>query len=267
MDAINSLDTKSYVDGHAAVDDRIALVTGAGRGIGLALIERMLADDNFSIIFAGSRAPEESAELVRAAAEDSRLRLLKLDVTDTNSLKHACERMLSTGRIDLVINTVGVLHTENGMQPEKRLADINFDDMLLALDVNALSMMRLAIELEPLLSASDTPQFVSLSARVGSIEDNQLGGWYAYRASKAALNMLLRTLAIEWARKMPKISCVALHPGTVATDLSAPFTNNTPDSKVFRPAECADHLLEVIDQLGPEQNGGFYAWDGKEVPW
>lgn len=261
------LHNNSVFVGSDAVVERIALVTGAGSGIGLALVERMLADDNFSIIFAGSRAPENSPDLMRAASREPRLRLLKLDVTDTLSLKSACDSMLAAGRLDLAINTVGVLHTENGMRPEKSLADINFDDMLLALDVNALSLMRLAIALEPLLCASRKPQFISLSARVGSIEDNRLGGWYAYRASKAALNMLLRTLAIEWARKMPQVSCVALHPGTVATELSAPFTNNNPDQKVFRPTEAADHLLEVIDQLGPDQNGGFYAWDGKEVPW
>lgn len=253
--------------GERAISQRIALVTGAGSGIGLALIEKMLTDDSYELIFAGSRAPEKSSALIKAAAADDRLRLLTIDVADARSLKAAADTIRAAGRLDLVINTIGVLHTTDGMQPEKRLADIDFDDMLLALDVNALSVMRLAIAIEPLLKASSAPQFVSLSARVGSIQDNQLGGWYTYRASKAALNMLLKTLAIEWARSMPRLACVALHPGTVATDLSKPFTQGTTRKPVFQPAQAAGYLIDVIGQLGPEQNGGFYAWDGKEIPW
>lgn len=267
MAAAQPLHSDHMAAARGAMAERIALVTGAGNGIGLALVERLLADDSCSLVFAGSRAPEKSAALISAAARDDRLQLLKLDVTDTQSLKAATETMRAAGRLDLVINTIGVLHTRDGMQPEKRLADIDFDDMLLALDVNALSMMRLAIAMEPLLNASRAPQFVSLSARVGSIQDNRLGGWYTYRASKAALNMLLKTLAIEWARTMPQIACVALHPGTVATDLSRPYTRGGNRKQVFQPAEAASHLLGVIDELGPANNGGFYAWDGTEVPW
>jgi NAD(P)-dependent dehydrogenase (short-subunit alcohol dehydrogenase family) len=153
------------------------------------------------------------------------------------------------------------------MRPEKRLKDVDFDDLLLSFDVNALGMMRLATELEPLLRASRAPRFVTLSARVGSIADNRLGGWYAYRASKAALNMLLRTLSIEWSRSMPKLICVALHPGTVSTALSAPYVATNRTRRLFTPAEAAENLLGVIEELEPEDSGGFYAWDGKEVPW
>lgn len=253
--------------GERANSQSIALVTGAGSGIGLALVEKLLADDSYELIFAGSRAPEQSTALIRAAAADDRLQLLTIDVADQRSLKSATDSIWAAGRLDLIINTIGVLHTTDGMHPEKRLADINFDDMLLAMDVNALSVMRLAIAMEPLLKASSAPRFISLSARVGSIQDNQLGGWYTYRASKAALNMLLKTLAIEWARTMPKLACVALHPGTVATNLSRPFTRDTTRRPLFQPAQAADYLIDVIGQLGPEQNGGFYAWDGKEIPW
>jgi len=259
-------DTVIYQDGRDARTEQIALVTGAGSGIGLALVEQLLQDDHCSAVYAGCRAPDNAPELLRLADEDARLTVLVLDVTQAQSLEAAVEVMSASGRLDLVINTAGVLHQSNGMQPEKKLSDINFDDLLLAYDVNALGAMRLAVALEPLLKLSRTPRFASLSARVGSISDNQLGGWYGYRASKAALNMLLRTLAIEWARVMPNMTCVALHPGTVKTDLSAPFTRNSQHT-VFTPAVAAGQLLSVVDGLGPEQNGRFYAWDGQEIPW
>jgi NAD(P)-dependent dehydrogenase (short-subunit alcohol dehydrogenase family) len=244
----------------------IALVAGANGGIGQALVDRLLRDENIALLFAACREPEHASALLDRAAKDPRLQLLQLDTTDARSIQSATATIAAAGRLDLVINTVGVLHTQAGMRPEKRLADIDFDDLRLAFDVNALSMMRLAIALEPLLKKSQRPRFVSLSARVGSIEDNRLGGWYAYRASKAALNMLLRTLAIEWGRSMPAMTCVALHPGTVATDLSAPFTKNR-RGDVFSPELAAEHLLNTMNGLTPEANGGFFAWDGKEIPW
>ncbi len=251
---------------YLAPADRIVLVTGASSGLGLALVEKLLSNDKCNRVFAGCRDVSKSVALEQMAACDPRLQLVQLDVTDNKSVTSAASEMASFGRLDLVINTVGILHQPNGLQPEKRLADIRFDDLLLAYEVNAIGALRLATALEDLLTGSRTPRFVSLSARVGSISDNQSGGWYAYRASKAALNMLLRTLAIEWNRKMPLMSCVALHPGTVATELSAPFTR-TAKHTVFNPDEAAGYLLDVIEQLVPEQNGGFYAWDGEEIPW
>ena len=246
--------------------ERVALVTGASSGLGLALIEKLLNEGQCSLLYAGCRKPDNSWALQQLAKHDARLQLLQLDVTDNSSIEAAAAIMTAAGRLDLVINTAGILHQPDGMQPEKKLSDICFDDLLLAFDVNALGTLRLAVALEDMLKASKAPRFVSLSARVGSIGDNRLGGWYAYRASKAALNMLLRTLAIEWGRKMPAMSCVALHPGTVATDLSAPFTRSG-KHVVFKPDEAAGHLLQVISGLLPEQNGGFYAWDGQEIPW
>ena len=109
--------------------------------------------------------------------------------------------------------------------------------------------------------------FTSLSARVGSIGDNRLGGWYAYRASKAALNMFIRTLSIEWARLRPPIICAALHPGTVATKLSAPFTQQKKSSTVFTPRQSAEYLLAVIAGLTQQDSGSFLAWNGETIPW
>lgn len=247
--------------------DRVALVTGASGGIGLALVDQLLAAGDCSVVFAACRRPELSPALLERMEENPRLQLLTLDVTDSDSVRAAVSTISLCERVDLVINTAGVLHTADGMRPEKRLKDINFDDLMLAYDVNALGMMRLATELEPLLRASRSPRFVTLSARVGSIADNRLGGWYSYRASKAALNMLLRTLSIEWARTMPNLVCVALHPGTVSTALSAPYTKGRNGMRLFTPAEAAEKLLDVLEELGPGDSGGFFAWDGSEVPW
>jgi NAD(P)-dependent dehydrogenase (short-subunit alcohol dehydrogenase family) len=267
MLAAQSVNSKAAIDDNSIVKKRIALVTGASGGIGLALVKQLMKDEGYDLIFAGTRTPEIFETLVQSGPKGPRLQCVKLDATDTTNLKAACEIMQAAGRLDLVINTVGILHSRAGMHPEKQLSDIDFKHMLIALDVNALSAMRLAIELEPLLSASHAPQFINLSARVGSIEDNHIGGWYTYRASKAALNMLLKTLAIEWARKMPRIACVALHPGTVATDLSEPFISNKSRHTVFQPEEAARLMMTVIDQLSPEQNGCFLAWDGTEISW
>lgn len=118
----------------------------------------------------------------------------------------------------------------------------------------------------PLLARDRKSVFAALSARVGSISDNQLGGWHAYRASKAALNMLLRTFAIELARRNPRAVCVGLHPGTVDTGLSAPFQANVPEGKLFTPDFAAARLLEVVDRLKPDDSGHVFAWDGQLIP-
>ena len=109
--------------------------------------------------------------------------------------------------------------------------------------------------------------FASLSARVGSIEDNRLGGWFSYRASKAAQNMILKTAAIEAARKWPHLVVLALHPGTVDTNLSAPFSTRVPDDQLFTTTQAATYLARVIETRTPEDSGGFFAWDGKPIPW
>jgi len=246
---------------------RTALVTGAGSGIGLALVDQLLADPGIGLVYAGCRKPELSFALNERGAEDPRLKVIALDVSDAASVVEAARLIQKAEKLDLVINTAGILHSVSGLRPEKRLADINTEDLLLAYDVNALGALRLAVELESLLKASKSARFISLSARVGSISDNNLGGWYAYRASKAALNMLLKTLAIEWSRATPAITCAALHPGTVSTALSDPFIADGYKGKVFTPAEAATYLLAVINDLTPDESGRFYAWDGQEIPW
>ena len=159
----------------------------------------------------------------------------------------------------------GILH-EPDLQPEKSLEDCEPRSLQRLFEVNSVAPLMMA---RTVFAAQDRRQpftFAALSAMVGSITDNRLGGWYGYRASKAAQNMLMKTLAIELKRRAPNVTCASLHPGTVDTDLSAPFASRSQHRR-FTPTEAARHLLGVIDSLRPEESGRFFAWNRKEIPW
>lgn len=227
-----------------------AIVVGMG-GIGTALMRalRRQAPD-LKVHGAGRR----NAELVLDLADDSSLEVFSGQL----------QRELQPLR--LVINTAGLLHGGE-LQPEKRLARLRRANLERSFAVNAFGAILLAQALEPLLERQRPLHFASLSARVGSIGDNRLGGWYAYRAAKAAQNQLLRTLAIEWQRRLPHACVCLLHPGTTATALSAPFRAGVSAETLFSPARAAAQLLDVIASLTPEHTGCFLAWDGQPIPW
>jgi NAD(P)-dependent dehydrogenase (short-subunit alcohol dehydrogenase family) len=173
-----------------------------------------------------------------------------------------------TDRLHLIVNCAGVLHGGPAqLAPEKRLADVRPEALAASFAVNAFGPLLVAKHFERLLAHRDRAVFASISARVGSIGDNRLGGWYAYRGAKAAQNMFTRTLAIEWARSRRNLVCVALHPGTTDTDLSRPFQANVAPDRLFGPGRTVRQLLAVIDRLTPADTGRFYAWDGSEIPW
>ncbi len=244
------------------------LVQGASRGIGLALVERLLEEPRVAGITATCRSPQAASDLLSLASRASALRVLPLDLEDHDGPRETAARVAAkTTRLDLLINAAGVLHDHRGMRPERRLSDVSLQPMLRSFRVNALSTLMIAQAFEPLLRASQRAVFASISARVGSIADNRLGGWYAYRMSKAALNMAIRTLAIEWGRLRPPIACYALHPGTVATDLSAPFIAGRQNKRVFSAVLAAQQLLAVMGGLDASDSGGFFAWDGSPIPW
>jgi NAD(P)-dependent dehydrogenase (short-subunit alcohol dehydrogenase family) len=165
-----------------------------------------------------------------------------------------------------VIHTAGLLHGSS-LQPEKRLSQVSRAALEQSFAVNAFAPLLLAQALDAALPAQAPFHFASLSARVGSISDNHLGGWYAYRAAKAAQNQLLRTLALEWRRRKPQGCVSLLHPGTTATALSSPFQAGVAPQKLFSPARAAGQLLDVLEGLSPEQTGQFWAWDGQPIPW
>jgi NAD(P)-dependent dehydrogenase (short-subunit alcohol dehydrogenase family) len=245
-----------------------ALVTGASRGIGLAFVQRLAAEPGVRRVWAGCRNPAAAAELADVAQADGRVRLLGLDVTDEGRLAAAARTVaMEAEPLDMVINCAGLLHEAEGLQPERRLAEVRADWLLQSFAVNGAGPLLLARHFESLLPRRERVVFASLSARVGSISDNRLGGWYAYRGAKAAQNMFLKTLSIELARRARGIVCVALHPGTTRTGLSQPFRGNVPAEKLFSPERAAAQLLRVLDGLGSGDNGGFYAWNGEKIPW
>ncbi len=230
-----------------------AVVIGASGGLGAALCQRLSGDSRFTEVRGLSRCGEGA---------------LSIDITVESSIEAAAARIaerLQTGSaLRLVIDATGFLHGA-GFEPEKSLRQLDPAHMAHAFAVNAIGPALLMKHFLPLLARSGKAVFATLSAKVGSIGDNRLGGWYSYRASKAALNQLVHTAAIELTRRQPQAICVALHPGTVATALSSPFSKSGLD--VQTPEVAAARLLSVIDGLTAADSGGFFNHHGEALPW
>ena len=260
-----------------------AVVVGASGGLGAAFVDAIVAHGGFATVLALSRSGpvdvdvDAGVDAGPAAAPDgpaptpaaptaTRLVRGRVDVTDEPSVARAAALAASLAPPRLVIVATGLLHAPDGLRPEKSLAMLDPARLARLFAVNATGPALVAKHLLPRMPRQGRASFAAVSARVGSISDNRLGGWYGYRASKAALNMLLRCAAIEWARTARDGVCVGLHPGTVDTALSAPFQGNVADGKLFTPAHSAARLLDVLVRLGPTESGRVFAWDGAEVP-
>ncbi len=230
-----------------------AAVFGASGGIGRAFVDLLAADLRCAGIHAGSRRADLTSY--------DNVTPFHFDLTDTDSLAASAE---TVGAPDLVIVATGTLHGP-GLTPEKSLRTIESTPLQQAFAVNAIGPALIARHVLPRLPRSRRTLFAALSAKVGSISDNRLGGWHSYRASKAALNMLIRTIAIELTRTHPETVCVALHPGTVDTPLSKPFQAGVASERLFTPETSATHLLSVLDNLRPENSGRLFGWDGQEI--
>jgi NAD(P)-dependent dehydrogenase (short-subunit alcohol dehydrogenase family) len=232
-------------------------VFGASGGIGAALVERLAARDDVAEVHAGSRSG--------AAPVHAKVRPFAFDLTDEGSIASACAEIGAP--LDLVIVATGRLTRANGAAPEKSFRTVSGEGLAELFAINTIGPALIAKHVLPLLPRDSRAVFAALSARVGSISDNRLGGWHAYRASKAALNMLVRGLGIELSRTHPEAVAVTLHPGTVDTGLSQPFQRGVAAEKLFTADFAAGRLLAVLDALTPADSGKLFAWDGAEVPY
>jgi NAD(P)-dependent dehydrogenase (short-subunit alcohol dehydrogenase family) len=187
-----------------------------------------------------------------------------IDYSSEDSIAKAAELAAKKKPLDLVIVANGILHNSKIM-PEKSLRDLSAEKFHRVFEINTITPALIAKYFLPKLNREQPSIFAALSAYVGSISENQIGGWYAYRASKAALNMIIKNASIEVGRRNRQAIVVGLDPGTVDSDLSKPFQRNVPDGKLFTPEYSAGKLLEVLENLSEEQTGKFFAWDGKEV--
>ncbi|MCY7279727.1 MAG: SDR family NAD(P)-dependent oxidoreductase [Sphingomonas bacterium] len=222
-----------------------AIVIGASGGIGAALCAEL-----------ESRGAAVT-RLSRASAPP-------LDLTSDASIAAAATALAPDGPFDLILVASGILHGD-GIAPEKSYRQLDGAALEQLFRINTIGPALVARHFLPLLRPTGRAIFAALSARVGSIGDNRLGGWFGYRASKAALNQIVKTLAIELARTRPETLAVALHPGTVDTALSAPFQRGLAEGQLLTPDASAGHLLDTLDRLGPADSGGCFDWRGTRI--
>jgi len=233
----------------------IAVIFGSSGGIGRALAEDVIASGRYISVFAISRSGAEVCGAVNRQAE----------FTDDVQLATLAAEIGAAGPVRLCLVASGLL-AGDGVQPEKTYRSLSLEAFNRVFAANTIAPALIAKHMLPLMPKAERSVFAALSARVGSVSDNRLGGWHAYRASKAALNMLIRNFAIEQARRAPGNICVGLHPGTVDTGLSKAFQGGVPEEKLFTPAQAAGYLLDVADGLTPEDSGKCFDWAGKEIP-
>lgn len=238
------------------------LIVGASGGIGSAILKTLLANP--------SAITAEPVDRIWAthlhspqALRHPQVTWLKLDAADEASVRATAEQIPT---LRALINCVGFLHSDT-LQPEKTIKAFRPETLLANMQLNTLPTLLLAKHFQQHFARQKESVFATISAKVGSINDNRLGGWYSYRTSKAAVNMALKCLALEWQHSLPFMRVAALHPGTTNTPLSGPFQHNVPPEKLFSPQRSAQQLLDVIQQLKNHPSGGFWSWDGTQLPW
>ncbi|KAJ9538429.1 hypothetical protein OSB04_031162 [Centaurea solstitialis] len=239
-------------------------------------VKQLLMKNSKEHVIATCRNPSGAAGLIELKNKFSeRLHIQRLDLTIESTIEESAKAIEERyGHLNLLVNASGILSIPDVIHPETTLTKLERSSLLLAYEVNAVGPILVTKHMWPLLKAGggigterDVAVVANLSARVGSIGDNRLGGWHSYRASKTALNQLTKCISVEFARKKDPVICILLHPGTVDTDLSKPFQKNVPKDKLFTKEFSVQKLLGIIDSSKSHDNGKFFAWDGKEIPW
>lgn len=238
-------------------DKQYSLIIGAGSGIGGAVVRQLARQQPHCGILTVSRERLPLPDAVRQFV---------CDYSESGIRQLAKELAQWQGRISLLVISTGILHTDS-VQPEKRAEDLSMNSMLEVLRINTVLPALWLTTLIKTLRGRQACRVFVLSARVGSISDNHKGGWYSYRASKAALNMVIKTAAIEYARRAPNVKLVAFHPGTVATELSKPFQRNVPEGKLFSTDFVAERLLSIASGLPIDGDASYLDWAGKNISW
>ncbi|RYM12334.1 SDR family NAD(P)-dependent oxidoreductase [Sphingobium cupriresistens] len=228
-----------------------AVIIGASGGIGGALEAALIEEGAFAVVHGFARSRSEAQHI---------------DLRDEASIASAAAHVADGPVPTLVIVATGLLH-DGDSGPEKALRDLDPEWLAQLYAINAIGPALVAKHFLPIMPRTGRTLFAALSARVGSIDDNRLGGWHGYRASKAALNMLIRTLAIEERRRNDRGIVVSLHPGTVDTFLSRPFQGNVPAGRLFDPERAALQLLDVIEGLKVPDSGKLFDFQGEEIPF
>lgn len=243
---------------------KVAIV-GASGGIGAALLDQLAQRDDIATIHATYYRSPASSSLgsIGSFGNDTQIVWSELDASDETSVQ---AWLANVGKVDWLINCVGMLHTQT-QGPEKTIKHLDVDHFSASMNTNCLPTMLLAKHAATAFKGTQNGIFATVSARVGSIEDNKLGGWYSYRASKAALNMVLKCVSIEWQRTLKNVRVLALHPGTTDSRLSKPFQSNVPEGGLFSPEKTARLLLAQLDSAQSKSSGRFIAYDGQEIPW
>ena len=243
------------------IENKKILICGGTQGIGFSLVKQILNETKASYVFATYRK-ESDLRLLDELKQSfsSRLNLIELDITKEESFKNLSEIL---GNLDFCINTIGSID-----RPEKRIEDISFEKLNKMLEVNTYPSIMLFKYLKNNLRKSESPLFLVLSAKVGSIEDNKTGGWYSYRLSKAALNMALKNIYFEFKRLNEKSRTLIIHPGTTRTNLTKNFIAMAEKKyKIHTSDETANNLIKIIRNSDPKKSGQFLSWDGSQIEW
>jgi NAD(P)-dependent dehydrogenase (short-subunit alcohol dehydrogenase family) len=246
---------------------RHIIIFGAGHGIGFALVQYLHQNYPRIQVFATYRKKEKAQELIELSAIESQsIKVFQISPTEETQVADLAQKLKDEKiKFDCIINTIGILHTED-VKPEKSIKDFDPKSFLEVISVNTIITALIGKHFQNLLISNGPSAFVALSAKIGSIGDNRLGGWHSYRASKAALNMILKNISLEFEKKRLKCLVLPIHPGTTHTELSAPYAKNT-SYQVHSPLRTAENILDVINNRSIQDTGHFYSWDKQEIDW